>query len=103
MKPPTDPWTIIGLLVFILYLLVFHVVIPQYKKRNGKAGSHTTKIYVGNNPHPISLDRFYQAFLDHAKSQEEWCKDIGGDVDSLTNKFIDLDKRVTVLEKVKSS
>lgn len=54
-----------GVLVLALIMLVKDLLIPMYKRLNGRG--------KGN---PINLDRLYQAFKDFKDTQEEWNENI---------------------------
>lgn len=100
---PSDYWGIIGLLVFIIFILIDKIIVPQYRK---KKPAKQMAIYLGDNPHPVSLDAFYQAFVDHDEHQEKWAEEIKKEilriwraVRSLDKRIDDIDKRVLIVEE----
>lgn len=101
---PNDPWGIIGLLVFIIFILVDKLIVPQFKKR--KNGNRAQRIYVSSNPHSVSLEAFYQAFKDHDENQEKCLSEIKTEMTRIwkaiggeQKRIDDLDKRILIIER----
>jgi len=100
---PSDYYGIIGLLVFIIFILVDKIIIPQYKK---KKPAKQMVVHLGNNPHPVSLDAFYQAFVDHNDHQEkrsaEIKKEMAGvwkTLKATDNRIDEIDKKILIMEE----
>lgn len=64
-----------GVLVLALIMLIKDLIIPMYKRLNGR----------GN---PINLDRLYQEFKDFKVTQCRFNKRIEGDIERLEDKII---------------
>lgn len=102
---PSDYWGIIGLLVFIIFILVDKVVVPQYrKKKNGPAKQQW--IHVSGNPRSVSLEAFYQAFTDHDTNQEKWGAEMKKEtvriwkaLQCTDKKIVDIEKKVLIMEE----
>lgn len=93
---PGDYYGIIGLLAFIIFILVDKIIVPQYRK---KKPAKQMVVRLGNNPHPVSLDAFYQAFVDHNDHQEKWAEEMKKEILRVWKSLGSLDKRIDESDK----